>query len=141
MHPQVIRSLGLIWVSHRSGRHFLRRVGADEVTQRHVRAAVDIEATLRSINLILSVDQRVSSVLLARPLALGNRLGFQGYVDSKSRRSASRFGRGLVEVYMESDWRLKRILGLEKGRSKQVHKYTGKYVACLRVYLSTCTDL
>ena len=114
----MIESLGLILVSHPEVvDNFLRRDGADEVTQRHVRAAVDIEATLRSINLIHSVDQRVSSVLLGAPFGRWvTDSVFQGYVDSKSlEEAASRFGRGLVEVYMESDWRLKRILGLEKG--------------------------
>lgn len=117
LHPQVIESLGLIWVSHPEVvDHFLRRAGADEVTQRQVRAAVDIETTLRSINLIHNTDLRVSSILLGAPYGRWvTDSVFAGYVDSKSLdEAASRFGKGLIEIYMESGWRLKRILGLEK---------------------------
>ena len=116
LQAQVIESLGLIWVSHPEVvDNFLHRAGVDEATQRHVRATVDIETTLRSINLIHNTDLRVGSVLLGAPYGRWvTDSVFQGYVDSKSlEEAASRFGRGLVEVYMESGWRLKRILGLE----------------------------
>ncbi len=116
LHAQVIESLGLIWVSHPEVvEDFLHRVGADEVKQRQIHAAADIEKTLRAINLIHNTDLRVSSVLLGSPYGRWvTDSVFQGYVDSKSLdEAASHFGRGLVDIYMESGWRLKRILGLE----------------------------
>ncbi|MBI5935043.1 MAG: hypothetical protein HY867_15160 [Chloroflexi bacterium] len=112
----VIESLGKIWVSHpETTEAFLRRVGLDEATQRQVRAGADIESTLRGINLIHNTDLRVSSILLGAPYGKWvTDSVFEGYVDSKSLdEAASRFGRGLVDIYMESGWRLKRILGLK----------------------------
>lgn len=117
LHPLVAESLGRMWVSHPEVvDHFLRGAGADESAQRQVHAAVDVEQTLRAINLIHNTDLRVSSILLNAPYGKWvTDSVFQGYVDSKSLdEAASRFGRGLVDVYMESGWKLKRILGLEK---------------------------
>jgi len=117
LHPQVLESLGLLWVSHPEVvDHFLRYVGASEVMQRQIHTSVDIEQTLRAINLIHNTDLRVSSILLGAPYGRWvTDSVFQGYVASQSLdEAASRFGQGLVEVYMQSGWRLKRILGLEK---------------------------
>jgi len=117
LDARVVESLGRIWVSHPEATEaFLRRVGLDEGTQRQVRAGAEIESTLRGINLIHNTDLRVSSILLGAPYGKWvTDSVFQGYVDSKSLdEAASRFGRGLVDVYMESGWRLKKILGLEK---------------------------
>ncbi|MBV6396164.1 MAG: hypothetical protein HFACDABA_01757 [Anaerolineales bacterium] len=116
LHPQLAETLGRIWVSHPEVVDtFLRRVGVDGATQQHLHADADIEVTLRSINLIHNTDLRVSSVLLGAPYGKWvTDSVFEGYVDSKSfEQAASRFGRGLVDVYMESGWRLKKILGLE----------------------------
>ncbi len=116
LHPRMVESLGLIWVSHPEVVDaFLCRVGVDEAVQRQVRAAVDIETTLRAINLIHNTDLRVGSVLLGAPYGKWvTDSVFQGYVDSKSfEEAASRFGRGLVDIYMENGWRLKRILGIQ----------------------------
>lgn len=117
LRPEVAEALGLIWVSHpRIVDHFLRRVGASEQAQRQVRAAVDIEQTLRAINLIHNTDLRVSSILLGAPYGRWvTDAVFQGYVESKSLgEAASRFGQGLVDVYMQSGWSLKKLLGLGK---------------------------
>jgi len=116
LHPKIAETLGRIWVSHPEVVDtFLHRVGMDEVTQQHVRADANIEMTLRSINLIHNTDLRVSSVLLGAPYGKWvTDSVFEGYVDSKSlEQAASRFGRGLVDIYMESGWRLKRILGIQ----------------------------
>ncbi len=112
----VIEALGKIWVSHpETAEAFLRRVGLDEATQRQVHAGADVESTLRGINLIHNTDLRVSSILLGAPYGKWvTDSVFQGYVESKSLdEAASRFGRGLVDIYMESGWSLKRILGLK----------------------------
>ena len=112
----VIEALGRLWVSHAEVVDlFLRRVGVDEKTQRQIHTSPDIEKTLRAINLIHNTDLRVGSVLLGAPYGRWvTDSVFQGYIDSKSfDEAASSFGRGLVEIYMESGWRLKRILDIQ----------------------------
>ncbi|MEW5939926.1 MAG: BTAD domain-containing putative transcriptional regulator [Chloroflexota bacterium] len=115
LHPQAVESLGLLWVSHPDEVDlFLRGAGVTDAVQRQIHAAVDIEKTLRAINMIHTTDLRVSSVLLGAPYGRWvTDSVFAGYVESGSfEEAASRFGRGLVDVYVESGWKLKRILGL-----------------------------
>jgi hypothetical protein len=116
LHPLLIESLGLLWVSHSEVvDQFLRQVGTNEVIQRKIHASADIEKTLRAISLIQNTDLRVSSILLDAPYGRWvTDSVFEGYITSQSLdEAASRFGHGLVDVYMQSGWRLKKILGLE----------------------------
>ena len=111
-----IEALAMIWVLHAQAvENMMQRLGANDLLIRLVRMAADIEGVAHCIGNVNTNDLRVSSIIRGAPYGRWvTDSVLAGYLECSSLEDASRrFGAGLLEIFIENNWQVKKVLGLD----------------------------